>query len=147
MYIPLVLLLLVSDIRLHATPVQEKYDQRQTGEVNVQLDLRNIEVLAILGDYEMYEDYEDYPEVHVPPDVSGSSPTTERENVTISVGVQQNGTSSTTSSPPGEPNTPSSKRRCSEGFFRDRRGRCRKEKPALNFPFGLRLAPRVRPTE
>ncbi|XP_020282594.1 uncharacterized protein LOC109854171 isoform X3 [Pseudomyrmex gracilis] len=54
------LVIVVSYYIVAATPVQTKvYDQRQTGDLNVQVDLKDVHVVALINS-ELLEDYMDY---------------------------------------------------------------------------------------
>ncbi|KAK9513027.1 hypothetical protein O3M35_001310 [Rhynocoris fuscipes] len=116
-----------------------KYDQSQTGDYNVHLDLKNIEIVAILDDTSFSNneyDY-DYGEMTLKPTANVTEPTNvtavtkPNENSGIdSQSASTNHTTNGTPSPIGSSTTASSKpiRRCGAGFFRDVNGRCRRQR-------------------
>ncbi|XP_014277288.1 uncharacterized protein [Halyomorpha halys] len=130
-----------------------KYDQAQTGDYNVHLDLKNIEVLAFLdgsslglGDYEY--DYGEYT-VKPPPNATnghggpqnagtssstapssvspldGNSTSATETNSTELNSIKELDTNSTESNVVIE-STTKPPRRCGAGFYRDPAGRCRR---------------------
>ncbi|XP_021931699.1 uncharacterized protein LOC110835616 isoform X2 [Zootermopsis nevadensis] len=122
------------------------YDQRQTGELNVHVHVKNVSVVAFLDGaygYDYSYDYED-PEELTPSEPQ--KPSTATNTSPTSTTVLSDLT--TTSGPEGSDQKPvGSSRRCRPGSWRDNNGRCRiNKKPngyALqNLPFLMRLLAR-----
>ncbi|XP_054262748.1 formin-J-like isoform X2 [Macrosteles quadrilineatus] len=127
-----------------------RYDQTQTGDTNIHLQIKNVEVLALLDDVAPGEydyDYNDFTEKpHKPHNVSGSSlappePPVQASNMTSDTAFPTNSTVPDTAPPPApseEPllgptatpeapqTSPKKSRRCGAGFYRDTLGRCRR---------------------
>uniref|UniRef100_A0A2A4J7C6 BPTI/Kunitz inhibitor domain-containing protein n=1 Tax=Heliothis virescens TaxID=7102 RepID=A0A2A4J7C6_HELVI len=99
----LVLVLTLCSFLLGTTDCTSSFDQRQTGDLNVQIGLKNINIIALLkGGKEEYVDYDyayDYSEMTIKPQ-NGTTPKPLNEaNTTINIETQHNASTSTTSLP------------------------------------------------
>ncbi|XP_014240128.1 uncharacterized protein LOC106661339 [Cimex lectularius] len=123
-----------------------KYDQTQTGDYNVHLDLKNIEILAFLDDTSNGEYDYDYAELTLKPPAAPSTskkPTTSSDALDpmSTVDLLSSDTASNSTTTPSSssvttevPTSAKPHRRCGAGFYRDPNGRCRR----LRRPIKLR---------
>ncbi|KAF6205979.1 hypothetical protein GE061_017203 [Apolygus lucorum] len=123
-----------------------RYDQSQTGDYNVHLDLKNVELLAFLDDSSpSFGEYDyDYGELTLKPPAAPNTPSnsssseapllssTEKTEDSSGAGAdEEQQATSTVASTPTKP-----ARRCGAGFYRDPAGRCRRQRR----PGGIKLS-------
>ncbi|PZC84465.1 hypothetical protein B5X24_HaOG205039 [Helicoverpa armigera] len=99
----LVLVLTLCSFLLRTTDCTSSFDQRQTGDLNVQIGLKNINIIALLkGGKEEYVDYDyayDYSEMTIKPQNGTTPKPLNAANTTINIETQYNASTSTTALP------------------------------------------------
>ncbi|XP_063892214.1 uncharacterized protein LOC135117284 [Helicoverpa armigera] len=99
----LVLVLTLCSFLLRTTDCTSSFDQRQTGDLNVQIGLKNINIIALLkGGKEEYVDYDyayDYSEMTIKPQNGTTPKPLNAANTTINIETQHNASTSTTALP------------------------------------------------
>ncbi|BES95091.1 26S proteasome non-ATPase regulatory subunit [Nesidiocoris tenuis] len=118
-----------------------RYDQSQTGDYNVHVDMKNVDILAFLDDSASFGEYDyDYGEMTLKPPApphsqhNSSLPAQPPTDVSSTEKAEDSSNPSPADGPPSTttaPPTARPTRRCGAGFFRDPMGRCRRQRKPI----------------